>query len=111
MAGAGLNALNIRLDAETVAFILRHGEAKVLIADTELAPLVAQAAARLACQPIGIDIADPAGPGGARLGDIEAFLAAAAPNFAERTPQDEWEAIAASSRFPCEAEGKVFVET
>ena len=91
MAGGVLNALNISLDAETVAFILRHGEAKVLIADTEFAPVVAQPLARLACQPIVIDIADPAGPGGARLGDIdyEAFLAAAAPNFAERTPQDE----------------------
>src|ERR1700745_1126674 len=38
MAGAVLNALNIRLDPETIAFILRHGEAKVLITDTEVAP-------------------------------------------------------------------------
>src|ERR1700675_3640537 len=38
MAGAVLNALNIRLDAETIAFILGHGEAKILITDTEFSP-------------------------------------------------------------------------
>src|SRR5205823_434847 len=40
MAGAVLNALNIRLDADTIAFILKHGEAKVLITDTEFAPVI-----------------------------------------------------------------------
>src|SRR6516162_10174067 len=43
MAGAVLNALNIRLDAETIAFILRHGEAKVLITDTEFSPVIKEA--------------------------------------------------------------------
>ena len=47
MAGAVLNALNIRLDAETIAFILEHGEAKVLITDTEFAPVIEQALAQL----------------------------------------------------------------
>src|ERR1700687_6180574 len=47
MAGAVLNALNIRLDAETIAFILRHGEAKVLITDTEFAPVIGPALALL----------------------------------------------------------------
>ncbi len=96
MAGAVLNALNTRLDPETVAFILRHGEAKVLIADTEFAPVVAEALARLDPKPVVIDIADPAGPGGRRLGetDYETFLAAGDPDFAGRTPGDEWEAIA-----------------
>src|SRR6516164_8722613 len=46
MAGAVLNALNIRLDPETIAFILRHGEAKVLITDSEFAPVVGPALAR-----------------------------------------------------------------
>ena len=50
MAGAVLNALNIRLDAETIAFILRHGEAKVLITDTEFAPAVAEALAQIRCR-------------------------------------------------------------
>ncbi|MGH7063994.1 MAG: AMP-binding protein, partial [Stellaceae bacterium] len=95
MAGAVLNALNIRLDAETVAFILRHGEAKVLLTDTEFSPVVEAALARLEERPIVIDIADPAGPGGKCLGetDYEAFLATGDPGFAERMPHDEWDAI------------------
>src|SRR5437870_633821 len=67
MAGAVLNALNIRLDAETIAFILRHGEAKALITDGEFAPVIKQALARLDKKPLVIDIADPLGPDGERL--------------------------------------------
>ncbi len=96
MAGAVLNALNIRLDPETIAFILRHGEAKVLITDREFATVVKEALSRLEHKPLIVDILDPAGPGGARLGnvDYEAFLASGDPNFAEITPADEWDAIA-----------------
>src|SRR5437588_5938663 len=81
MAGAVLNALNIRLDADTIAFILKHGEAKVLITDTEFAPVIGRALANLETKPLVIDIADSEGPhgadGGDRLGelDYEAFLA------------------------------------
>ena len=96
MAGAVLNALNIRLDPDTIAFILRHGEAKVLITDTEFAPVVAQALAQLDQKPVVIDIADAMGPGGERLGEIdyEEFLATGDPAFPEVTPEDEWDAIA-----------------
>jgi len=96
MAGAVLNALNIRLDPETIAFILRHGEAKVLITDTEFAPVVKEALARLEQKPVIIDIADAMGPGGERLGEIdyEAFLRTGDPAFPELTPEDEWDAIA-----------------
>jgi fatty-acyl-CoA synthase len=96
MAGAVLNALNIRLDPETIAFILEHGEAKMLIADSEFAPVVGAALARLERPPLVVDVCDPAGPGGARLGrvDYEAFLAAGDPGFAEILPADEWDAIA-----------------
>ena len=96
MAGAVLNALNIRLDPDTIAFILRHGEAKVLITDSEFAPVVALALAQLDQKPIVIDIADAVGPGGERLGEIdyEDFLATGDPAFPEVTPEDEWEAIA-----------------
>src|SRR5215472_10521479 len=66
MAGAVLSALNIRLDPETIAFILRHGEAKVLITDTEFAPAVKEALTRLDVKPAVIDIADAQGPGGER---------------------------------------------
>ena len=96
MAGAVLNALNIRLDPETIAFILGHGEAKVLLTDTEFAPVVKEALARLERKPIVVDICDPAGPGGERLGEIdyETFLAGADPNFSPVMPADEWDAIA-----------------
>src|SRR5207237_551812 len=75
MAGAVLNALNIRLDPGTIAFILSHGEAKALIADTEFAAVIAEALAQLERKPLVIDIADAMGPGGERLGemDYEAF--------------------------------------
>src|SRR6516165_2945064 len=92
MAGAVLNALNIRLDPETIAFILEHGEAKMLIADSEFSPAIKEALARLDDKPTVIDIADVQGPGGERLGEVdyEAFLATGDPEFAELTPTDEW---------------------
>src|ERR1700719_728486 len=68
MAGAVLNALNIRLDAETIAFILKHGEAKGLLTDTEFAPVIEKALAQLEEKPLVVDIADSEGPGGERLG-------------------------------------------
>ena len=96
MAGAVLNALNIRLDPDTIAFILRHGEAKVLITDTEFAPVIRRALTQLDQSPAVIDIADPSGPGGERLGEMEyeTFLATGDPNFTEVPPKDEWDAIA-----------------
>jgi fatty-acyl-CoA synthase len=96
MAEAVLNALNIRLDPETIAFILRHGEAKVLITDTEFAPVIKAALAQVDQKPVVIDIADASGPGGERLGEshYEAFLATGDPAFPEVTPEDEWDAIA-----------------
>jgi fatty-acyl-CoA synthase len=96
MAGAVLNAINIRLDPETIAFVLSHGEAKVLITDTEFSPVVGQALAKLEQRPVVIDITDRMGPGGERLGEIdyEAFLLTGDPAFPEVTPKDEWDAIA-----------------
>lgn len=63
MAGAVLNALNIRLDATTIVFILEHGEAKVLITDKEFSPTIKAALAQLKSPPIIIDINDPLGQG------------------------------------------------
>src|SRR5947199_1865337 len=96
MVGAILNALDIRLDADPIAFILQHGGAKVLITDDEFAPVIARALAQLDRKPLVIDIADPLGPDGDRLGelDYEALLAEGDPNFAELIPTDEWDAIA-----------------
>ncbi|MEK7244973.1 MAG: acyl-CoA synthetase, partial [Pseudomonadota bacterium] len=96
MAGAVLNALNIRLDAGAIAFILDHGEAKVLIADREFSSVVKDALAQAKIKPVVVDIDDPLGLGGERLGtiDYESFLAAADPAFAWKLPDDEWRAIA-----------------
>ncbi len=96
MAGAVLNALNYRLDAATIAFILEHGEAKVLITDTEFSPVIKDALKQLKRKITVIDIVDPLGPGGETLGekDYEAFLAEGDPNAAWDPPADEWQAIA-----------------
>ena len=96
MAGAVLNTLNTRLDAEAIAFMLNHGEAKVLITDREFSPTIAKALAQAGRELLVIDVDDPeyAGPG-ERVGSIEyeAFLAAGDPAFAWQGPADEWDAI------------------
>ncbi|MGE0726222.1 MAG: acyl-CoA synthetase [Alphaproteobacteria bacterium] len=96
MAGAVLNALNVRLDAATIAFILDHGEAKVLITDREFSATIEQALALAGARPIVVDIDDPLGAGGKALGecDYEAFIAGGDPDFAWTPPADEWDAIA-----------------
>jgi fatty-acyl-CoA synthase len=96
MLGAILNALNTRLDAATIAFILGHGEANVLITDAEFAPVVREALARLDRPITVIDVVDPEFDGAVeRLGetDYETFLEEGAPDFAWRMPDDEWDAI------------------
>jgi fatty-acyl-CoA synthase len=96
MAGAVLNALNYRLDSGTIAFILEHGEAKVLITDTEFSPVIKEALKQLKRKITVIDIVDPLGVGGESLGekDYEAFIAEGDPNAAWDYPVDEWQAIA-----------------
>src|SRR6185437_11595445 len=71
MCGAVLNTLNTRLDAETIAFMLRHGEAKALITDREFSPVIEAALALLDTKPLVIDIADPLHPEGKLLGKVE----------------------------------------
>src|SRR5215831_2394457 len=62
MTGAVLNALNYRLDAPSIAFILGHGDAKLLIADREFGPLVRDALGRLGREMPLVEIAaDEAG--------------------------------------------------
>jgi fatty-acyl-CoA synthase len=95
MAGAVLNALNYRLDARSIAFILEHGEAKLLITDREFSPTIEEALGRLGRRLAVIDIDDPLHDGGRRLGekDYEALLAEGDPTFAWSPPADEWQAI------------------
>ncbi len=95
--GGVLNTINTRLDAETIAFILNHGEARVLITDREYSKTVARAI-ELANRPemIVIDVDDPeySGPG-ERIGthEYEALLETGSPDFAFEQPGDEWDAI------------------
>ncbi|WP_246475350.1 acyl-CoA synthetase [Diaphorobacter ruginosibacter] len=99
MAGAVLNTLNTRLDPETIAFMLDHGEAKVLIVDPEFAPVVAKALPlRTLDRPLlVIDVVDDAyGPAAQRVGSItyDEFVSAGDPGFVWSLPGDEWDAIA-----------------
>jgi fatty-acyl-CoA synthase len=97
MAGAVLNALNYRLDARTIAALLQHSRARLLIADTEFSGTVRDALALLPDRLTVIDIDDPlAAQGrGARLGekDYEALLDEGDPEWAPAPPADEWQAI------------------
>lgn len=95
MTGAVLNTLNTRLDPATLAFILDHGEAKVLLTDTEYSGAVRDALAQLEKQPLVIDIDDPQGPGGEPLGNThyEALLGEGTEDYEWSLPDDEWRAI------------------
>ncbi len=95
MAGAVLNALNFRLDAATLAFILDHGEAKVLITDREFSPVVKDALEILDRPLIVIDVDDPLAKGGDLIGemDYETFLTEGDADFIWTPPEDEWQAI------------------
>jgi len=97
MAGAVLNALNTRLDAPTLAFMLDHGEAKVLIADREFAGTAKDVLKLAKTKPLVIDYDDPEFPqSGELLGSLEYedFLKEGDPDFAWMGPADEWDAIA-----------------
>ena len=96
MTGAVLNTLNIRLDAEAIAFQLAHGEAKVIITDREFSGVVKRALGLLERRPLVIDIDDPLHEGGTLLGEIdyEAFLGEGDSAFAWSLPEDEFGPIA-----------------
>jgi fatty-acyl-CoA synthase len=97
MLGAVLNALNTRLDAQSIAFMLEHGGAKILITDREFSTTIAEALSLLKKKPLVIDYDDREFPQtGARLGgiDYEKFLKSGDPDFAWKMPDDEWDAIA-----------------
>tara|TARA_Y100000780_G_scaffold120832_1_gene108958 strand:+ start:77 stop:1483 length:1407 start_codon:yes stop_codon:yes gene_type:complete len=97
MVGAVLNALNIRLDPATIAFILKHGEAKILFTDREFSPVIEKALTMMENPPSVINIDDPLYTGsGSLLGDTDysGFLAEGNPNYETLAPSDEWNAIA-----------------
>ncbi|PLC54088.1 acyl-CoA synthetase [Pollutimonas nitritireducens] len=99
MTGAVLNTINTRLDPQTVAFMLDHGEARTVIVDTEFAPVMSKALAlRSSASPIQvIDVIDSLYGGDAKaIGsiDYETFIADGDPHYAWQLPENEWDAIA-----------------
>mgnify|MGYP003113316837 CR=1 FL=1 len=95
MIGAVLNTLNVRLDADAIAYMLRHGEAKVLIVDREFHQVIGDAVAKLEMPPLLIDVDDPEYGEGEPVSelDYEAFLAEGDPEFQWQWPDNEWNAI------------------
>ncbi len=99
MAGAVLNALNIRLDAPSIAFQLDHGGAKIILVDPEFAGVISEALKLMTGpKPFVIDVDDANFAGGKRIGELEYEDAVSQgdENFAARLPEDEWDAIALS---------------
>ena len=97
MTGAVLNTLNTRLDAEAIAFMLQHGEARVLLTDREFSSTIEQALALMGDKrPFVIEVEDDAAPAGKALGAInyEDFIAQGRADFEWALPGDEWDAIA-----------------
>lgn len=95
MLGAVLNSLNVRLDADTVAYMLEHSETKVLIADREYGAVVKEALSLLEQPPLLVEVDDPEYGEGELLSELEyeTLLAEGDPEFEWLWPEDEWEAI------------------
>jgi fatty-acyl-CoA synthase len=96
MAGCVLNTINTRLDAATIAYILDHGEARIVIVDREFIPVLRAALVQCANKPTIIEVNDSEAPSDETLGglDYEALLGEGSEEFAWPLPRDEWDAIA-----------------
>lgn len=96
MAGAVLNAINIRLEVETIAYILEHSDSQAVLVDFAFSEVVHDALKILDRELLVIDIHDDLGPGGDPLGDVdyEALLAEGDSEFDWQQPLDEWQALA-----------------
>ena len=95
MIGGVLNALNIRLDAATIAFILDHAETDLLITDRMFSPVIREALEMAKATPTVVDIDDPLDQSGELLGEkeYETFLEEGDPEFEWSPPADEWQAL------------------
>ncbi|PTX54454.1 fatty-acyl-CoA synthase [Litoreibacter ponti] len=96
-AGAVLNTINTRLDTGTVAYIFDHGEAKVVLCDTQFIELAE--AAKAACEGEGPEIIEvpdeQAGfPATGRFETYEDLIAGGDPKASWNMPEDEWESLA-----------------
>lgn len=100
MLGAILNTINIRLDVETISYILDHAETKALITDAELSPTIKQVINKMNKEILIINICDDQAiypeDAGEKIGEVEYenFLNTGDENFKWSLPKDEWESIA-----------------
>ena len=98
LCGAVLNAINIRLDADTIAYILQHADCKLLLVDTEFLPVVKQALEHMVNRPDVIEIPDletkPALPASGEFPCYEEWVTAADTLHGDRLPESEYDAIA-----------------
>ena len=100
MTGAVLNTINIRLDANTISYILKHSDAKVLVVDRQLHQEVKKALSKLEKKIIIIDIHDQFADQSKleTIGELEyeQFLNTGDENYKWKMPEDEWQAISLS---------------
>ena len=100
MTGAVLNTINSRVDAKSVAYILEHSEAKVLIVDRQLHSIVEKTLSQIKSKPIIIDVQDNFADQSLlkKIGDkeYEEFLNTGDDNYIWKRPKDEWQAISLS---------------
>ena len=95
-AGAVINTINTRLDIKTVAYIFDHGEAKIVLVDTQFLSLAKQA--KDMCTGLGPEIieVEDKSAGFPKSGDYleyEELLHTGSENFSWRLPEDEWESL------------------
>jgi len=102
MTGGVINTINTRLDAETIAYILDHSDAKLLITDTQFSPTMKKALKIYGKNIPIIDIHDDQAVfkdgEGEQIGEMtyEEFLQTGDDNYNWSLPEDEWQAISLS---------------
>ncbi len=102
MTGGVINTINTRLDAETIAYILDHSDAKLLITDTQFSPTMKKALQIYGKNIPIIDIHDDQAifkdGEGEQIGEMtyEEFLQTGDDNYNWSLPEDEWQAISLS---------------
>ena len=94
MTGGVLNTINVRLEPETVAYILGHSDCRLIMCDTGFAPLLRQAFEILGREIPVVDIHDPASGADGGFGQHDYEAMAAGPAAPVTLPEDEWQAIA-----------------
>jgi len=99
MAGAVLNAINTRLDAATVAYIIDHAESRLFIVDRQLWPVLREALESTELKPeiVIIDDVDatekPPLPDELEYSFYEDLVDRGDDTFSWRPPDDEWQAL------------------